>query len=186
MSEMNDPVARLLAVTAQAASFRERAGPLQTRHPRDELNGGLVAWKRLSERVEYMQIDGWHLLEPNISAALASQMLGNLEYLSDPSIAECDEVDNGIRPEYWNEKWIPIFAIEHELLCLDFAPSPEGVAGQVIRVSVDGDERRLVAPSFNHFCQRVVEAYEAGDLRFEDTGGGVELVARGGHEFFVW
>ncbi len=185
MSAMSDPITRLLSIAARTASFQKRIDSVDAPCLADDVSAVAPdALKRLGDCVERMQIDGWHFLDTSASAMLGEQMVGNLQYLPDRTLVERDAVDRGVRPEYWNEKWIPIFSIEHGLLCIDLDPTSEGVEGQVIRVSVDGGDRRLVARSLNDFCHGVVEAYEAGDLRFEDEGAGPELVARDGYEFF--
>jgi cell wall assembly regulator SMI1 len=184
---MNDPISAFLAIAAQTASFHKRIESVDASSLVDDVNAvESEALRRLNDRVQSMQVDGWHFLDSSASAMLGEQMVGNLQYLPDRNLVERDAVDRGVRPEYWNEKWIPVFSIEHGLLCIDLDPAPEGVEGQMIRVSVDGGDRRLVARSISDFCRRVVEAYEAGELRLEDQGAGLELVARDSYEFFVW
>lgn len=187
MPEMNSPISSFLSLVAQTASFRARALPREERYFDERLSGAVSEeLRQLSDHAEYLQIDGWHFLEPTLSAAITSQMIGNLEFMPEHGAVEPESVGVGVRAEYWSQRWIPIFSIEHELLCIDLDPSTEGHMGQLVRVSVDGAQRRVVACSLTEFCQRVVEAFESGDLRFEDFGAGRELVARDGYVFFVW
>lgn len=172
----------------------ERTGSFRKRELSNEMSARgieatcefLDALTRLNARVEYMQIDGWHFLDSAASAAMARQMEDNLQLLDDQYDAEGDSVEPGIRSVYWSSKWVPVFALEHQLICLDLDPAPGGLMGQVIRVSADGDERQVVAESIGDFCSRVYEAFVAGNLSLVDSGAGPELVARDGYELFVW
>lgn len=98
----------------------------------------------------------------------------------DPEISGGELVDQKVRAVYWSEKWVPIFTIEHQLLCVDLDPTSEGAIGQVIRVGLDGDERTIVADSVGDLFDRIVIAYEAGDLHLMDFGSGEEIVSRDG------
>ncbi len=60
-----------------------------------------------------------------------------------------EERSNGVKPDWWNKKWIPFTyngAGDH--LCIDLDPAPGGSYGQVITMWHDDDEREVLATSF--------------------------------------
>ena len=80
-------------------------------------------------------------------------------------LVEVGEFDNSrvrshkaIRKEWWNRAWIP-FAGDGggDHLCLDFAPTKAGVAGQVIAFHHDSPQREWLAPSFEQWLAQLFE-----------------------------
>lgn len=65
-----------------------------------------------------------------------------------------------IRKDWWNRAWIP-FATDGggDYLCLDFAPTKSGVAGQVIAFHHDSPERELLAPSFEQWLAKLFKQW---------------------------
>ena len=72
--------------------------------------------------------------------------------------------DKQIRPEWWNENWIPISVIggasNHH--CIDLAPAKLGHTGQVIEILHDDDRRSFVARSFKAFLLKLACDVETG------------------------
>lgn len=65
--------------------------------------------------------------------------------------AKNNAVAKGIRPVYWDEKWIPIFSdTEGNSICIDFNPSNEGKREQLIYVEYGHSHgrHRIVGPNF--------------------------------------
>jgi cell wall assembly regulator SMI1 len=95
--------------------------------------------------------------------------------------AEADfEVDPGIRPEFWNDLWIPFAAPgdRGDYLILDLAPARGGRAGQVIEWRHDTDERRLVAPSLEAFLRQLADGLEAGRYIYSEEQGVMRAAER--------
>ncbi len=69
--------------------------------------------------------------------------------------------DAGIRPDWWNPKWLP-FASDGggDSLCIDLAPAKGGAAGQVILHRHDGASRSKIAGDFQGFLQLFAEHLE--------------------------
>ena len=69
--------------------------------------------------------------------------------------------DAGIRPDWWNPKWLP-FASDGggDSLCIDLAPAKGGAVGQVIFHRHDAASRSIVAGDFPEFLQLFAEHLE--------------------------
>jgi cell wall assembly regulator SMI1 len=65
-----------------------------------------------------------------------------------------------IRKEWWNAAWLP-FATDGggDYLCLDFAPTKAGRAGQVIAFHHDSPKRELLAPTFEQWLSDLFEEW---------------------------
>ena len=76
--------------------------------------------------------------------------------------------DAGIRPDWWNPKWLP-FASDGggDSLCIDLAPAKGGAVGQVILHRHDGASRSKVAGDFPAFLQLFAEHLEAASAENE-------------------
>lgn len=63
----------------------------------------------------------------------------------------------GIRPDWWNTRWIP-FAADSlgNHLCIDLDPAPNGTLAQIIEVWRDGSKRQLLASDFNDWFNQFV------------------------------
>lgn len=59
---------------------------------------------------------------------------------------ECEE---GIKNEWWNAKWIPIFEDYHNnSICIDYDPAPGGTIGQLIHWHASTASRTIVSKDF--------------------------------------
>jgi cell wall assembly regulator SMI1 len=65
-------------------------------------------------------------------------------------------VDPGVQALFWNERWLP-FARDGRggVVCVDLAPAPAGVVGQVIFVGRDPDERTVLGASLQEWLASV-------------------------------
>lgn len=72
--------------------------------------------------------------------------------------------------EWWRLRWIPFTGDgggNH--LCVDMDPPPEGVAGQVITMWHDDDQRVRVAASLTEFLEIIAGDLEQGNLVWDDA-----------------
>ena len=80
----------------------------------------------------------------------------------------------GIKPYWWNSKWIPI---THDgsgnHYCIDLDPARGGKKGQVIRMWHDSAERELVASSFKEWISDYVTGLEKGKYVYSKDWGGI-------------
>ncbi len=80
-----------------------------------------------------------------------------------------------VRPLHIHDAWFPITVVlgtsQHH--CLDLDPAPEGSVGQVIVVSRDDGLRRVVAPSFGAFVERLGTSLDRSVVGV--TEAGIEL-----------
>jgi len=60
----------------------------------------------------------------------------------------------GVRPDFWQPRWIPFTFGIHSAHCLDLDPAPGGEAGQVILLLEADDRRPLVAPDLLSFLRQ--------------------------------
>jgi cell wall assembly regulator SMI1 len=75
------------------------------------------------------------------------------------------EPDDGVRDTWWNPKWIPLtYSGRGDHHCMDLSPAPDGTYGQIITMWHDEEERRLLAPSFSMWFEKVVTICENNDL----------------------
>jgi cell wall assembly regulator SMI1/ankyrin repeat protein len=74
--------------------------------------------------------------------------------------------DRGIRDAWWHFGWLP-FALNGggDSYCLDLAPTPDGKVGQVITMSHETAERKLLTPSFAQWLADLAESLEGGELK---------------------
>jgi hypothetical protein len=116
----------------------------------------------------------WHFCSYQDTTSIRNEMLSIRENIA---LHEVDEslVSRQIKPLYWSEFWVPLFATEQNSICVDLDPTNEGVLGQIIRVSHDSDERRWVCNSADELCGLVIEKHELGLLIYQDDGTGPEL-----------
>ena len=83
--------------------------------------------------------------------------------------------DTGVRPDWWNAGWVPL---THDgggnHYCADFAPTEEGVTGQIIEFWHDEGSRDVVAPSLTAWLSDVADGLESGALVYSpETYGGI-------------
>ncbi len=90
------------------------------------------------------------------------------------------EPDPGVRPVWWHDNWIPVAAnTSRVLVCVDLDPAPGGSFGQLVLYISDTSDRKVIAPSFAAWLERIATRLESGTIvaRRDDTG---ELEAIGG------
>lgn len=76
-----------------------------------------------------------------------------------------------VRDDWWNLKWIPLThdgSGNHHGLDLD--PPPKGRMGQIISMGHDGDERKVLTPSWQDFLDRLARDLERGKHRMTAHG----------------
>jgi cell wall assembly regulator SMI1 len=60
--------------------------------------------------------------------------------------------DGPIGDDWWNSRWVPLTENEcGDMICLDFAPAPGGIVGQVIDWWHEQGPTRVLAPSFEEW-----------------------------------
>lgn len=80
----------------------------------------------------------------------------------------------GIKPDWWNPRWIPItYDGSGNHFCLDLDPAPGGTAGQIITMWHDGGEREVMAASFIDWLTQLADEYERGEWVYSEDDGGV-------------
>jgi cell wall assembly regulator SMI1 len=63
--------------------------------------------------------------------------------------------DPGVKRAWWDKRWIPLFYDRNgTYVCLDFAPTEEGTAGQIILFEHDSPRRRLLAINIELFFSK--------------------------------
>ena len=135
-------------------------------------------YRQLVSQLCSASIDGWTLLNPKDASEVMQQMREireqiGLEEIFSPTLAE---ISSEVRPVYWSDRGMPVFAAEPGLICLDLDPAPNGSRGQVTYVSTSGSERKLVAGSLDELADKVAKALKDGDLVWSDPyGRGQEL-----------
>ena len=111
-----------------------------------------------------VSIDDWHLFD-------ISRIGAEFEWWAKAAADNEDsdiEADDGVRPTYWNRRWVPLFGQEHSVICVDLDPSESGHVGQLIIVYDDSPERKVVSKSLDAFFGSVMSAVESGLLAIED------------------
>ncbi|ANQ49389.1 molybdenum cofactor biosynthesis protein MoeA [Flammeovirga sp. MY04] len=84
------------------------------------------------------------------------------------------EPDEGIKPDWWNSKWIPItYDGNGNHYCIDIDPSSSGTNGQIIRMWHDSGERELIANSFKEWISNYVNDLEKGKYVYSEDWGGI-------------
>lgn len=79
-----------------------------------------------------------------------------------------------IKSDWWNPRWIPFTydgAGNH--LCIDLDPAEGGTKGQVITMWHDDPDRRVIAPSFQAWLNKVADGLKNGDYVYSDDYGGI-------------
>ncbi len=84
---------------------------------------------------------------------------------------DADLAGTGVRPVQCARGWIPIgrSARGRDFLCLDLEPAPGGRSGQIIQLSVDLDDRPLIAPSFADLLSVFFTQLQTGEIEVEDS-----------------
>jgi len=82
------------------------------------------------------------------------------------------EPDGPVKAVWWSCRWIPVTVIAGSTWhhCVDLDPAPGGTSGQVIEIADDDSARRVVAPSFRAFLERVAADLESGRYAVDDEG----------------
>jgi cell wall assembly regulator SMI1 len=127
----------------------------------DDLKKSLLIHDGMNDPT-YLIDDMWYLFgikEIGFNWALQKQLLDN--GIFDDNV--CERVDKGIRPQWWNVKWLPIMGNgSGDLYCIDLDPTAAGTGGQIIEVWHDMDNRSLIAPSYRDLLQQFADDLEAG------------------------
>ena len=79
------------------------------------------------------------------------------------------EPDDGIKNDWWNEKWIPFTyngAGDH--YCIDMDPSQDGTSGQIMTMWHDDDERKLLSSSLSQWFKSYVDGLYSGQYVYTD------------------
>jgi len=80
----------------------------------------------------------------------------------------------GIKPDWWNPRWIPItYDGSGNHHCVDLDPAPGGTVGQIITMWHDGGEREVMAASFGEWLATLADEYERGEWVYSEDDGGV-------------
>ena len=79
-------------------------------------------------------------------------------------------VGEGVRAIDYHEGWIPISesARGRDFLCIDLAPAPGGVRGQIVEYVVDSAARPLVAKSFADLLSLYFEQAQTGEIDLDE------------------
>jgi cell wall assembly regulator SMI1 len=84
------------------------------------------------------------------------------------------QADKGIKPDWWNSKWIPItYDGSGNHYCIDLDPDKGGTSGQIIRMWHDSAERELIANSFKEWISNYVNDLEKGKYVYSEDWGGI-------------
>ena len=85
---------------------------------------------------------------------------------------EEDRQDNLVKSFWWIPQWIPITSNGGgDGFCLDLDPAEDGTRGQVIEFIHDSESRRVEAPSFRTWFERLVDGVEEGSILYDKEGG---------------
>jgi molybdopterin molybdotransferase len=79
---------------------------------------------------------------------------------------EASAVGPGIKPVACAAGWIPIgrSARGRDYLCIDLEPGAGGVVGQIIQLSIDDDDRSVVAASFADLLSLLLRQMQDGTI----------------------
>lgn len=73
--------------------------------------------------------------------------------------------DAGIKNDWWNMAWLPFTAdASRNHYCIDMDPAPDGTKGQIIHVSHNTPQRKLVSPSFSEWISAYVVNLPTGTI----------------------
>ncbi len=90
---------------------------------------------------------------------------------------------DAIQCEYVTANWIPLGDWDGNCFGIDLNPGPNGVPGQVINFGRDENDKYVLALSWAHFLEDIVEELEAGHLvPARSATGDVESFGRPGHD----
>lgn len=161
---MNDDYSgELLALVRSLADYVP--GPEVCDEGNSELSRIAPEYCFLARDCSAFSVDGWRFLNLSASVAVNEQFesLRNEIGLDD---VDCNDwvVSEEIRPAFWLDGWYSVFEAEGSVICIDSCPSHCGEVGQIIRVSIDGPERWLLARSFRSICKKILEDYKNGCL----------------------
>lgn len=82
-----------------------------------------------------------------------------------PEVLADMRAERGVRPEWWNEKWLPVAENgARDVIALDLAPTEGGAIGQLVRVVTESSMRRLAAPSFSEWLSKRADELDAGRI----------------------
>ena len=124
-------------------------------------------WQWLSLKEVQEKYEEWQEFIPRLKAELIASLRDEGNIISD------DDVDNAgkfVRNDWWDAAWVPVNVTPGgDLYCLDFAPGPEGVAGQIIEVPYYYDgEPLVVARSFRAWLTELAEGLESSTFVFSE------------------
>ncbi len=115
----------------------------------------------------YGLVDGWQLL--SLSDLLRDWKLWK-------SLLDGGDFDDheaaagkGVKPDWWNVRWIPLTydgCGNHH--CLDLDPAKGGVAGQMIMMWHDDDDRSRVAKSFTEWLEGIAKDVAKGAYEVDE------------------
>ncbi|AUZ04603.1 SMI1/KNR4 family protein [Vitreoscilla sp. C1] len=82
--------------------------------------------------------------------------------------------DDEVQALWWHDAWLP-FSDDGQgnYVCVDLAPSADGVMGQIIRVRFDNMVRSLEATSLEAWLDAHIEALEESDYVYSAKHGGI-------------
>lgn len=67
---------------------------------------------------------------------------------------QCTDQDIKIRHDLWNRNWLPVAERNgDELICIDYDPTSEGCAGQVIQVWAEAEQWLCLGASFVEYLE---------------------------------
>ena len=75
--------------------------------------------------------------------------------------------DFGVKNDWWNPKWIPLFADGGgNSFCIDLDPDIGGTMGQIITMEHDADERQVLAKSLNELLAKYIKLLNSGKFYY--------------------
>jgi cell wall assembly regulator SMI1 len=103
------------------------------------------------------------------------RMLKNLLESGEFADREPESSASGVSNDWWNVGWVP-FASNGggDFFCVDTAPTPEGIRGQVISHSHESGVHKVLAPSLAVYLAELADGLDKG--RFEYTDYGLQKV----------
>ena len=106
----------------------------------------------------------WELIPIDGIAPEAEQMNGIFKNSENFEI----ETRGAVKPNQWNDAWIP-FAADGagNLLCLDLDPDEGGKTGQVILWASDPPYVEVIAPSYRAWLEQFAIDLEAGKFKWD-------------------
>ncbi|NNJ27277.1 SMI1/KNR4 family protein [Alienimonas chondri] len=117
------------------------------------------------------------LFTPLPAAWILEQWEGQRDLLAIREFADAvpNHTDSGVRPTWWDERWLPFAGNGGgDLLFLDYSPAPGGTAGQVVSHDHETGEHRVQALSLAALLEAAADAFESGKYRWISDGGSIE------------